>query len=112
MGHGLLDALIVQAYRLNDIYLCITVQSFSAYVVHNGSTDAVADGSALHCVSAPASVTPFETYSGLLSHVATAHVKKSHKPKPSIPSEYKLERPIDNPLLKNQQWPLVFYDAW
>jgi hypothetical protein len=44
--------------------------------------------------------------------VIAGAVKKNYKPKPSMPVEYKLERPIDNPLAPNQQAPLNFYDIW
>jgi hypothetical protein len=37
---------------------------------------------------------------------------KRHKPKPRIPAEYKLERPIDNPMGPDQDNPIVFYDVW
>lgn len=37
---------------------------------------------------------------------------KSHKPKPHIPADYKLERPITKPLGPDQENPIVFYDVW
>lgn len=37
---------------------------------------------------------------------------KGHKSKPSFPSVYKLERPIDKPYAPDQENPVVFYDVW
>jgi hypothetical protein len=37
---------------------------------------------------------------------------KKHKPKPHIPSEYQLERPIHKPESPDQDNPIVFYDVW
>lgn len=38
--------------------------------------------------------------------------RKKHKPKPHIPSEYQLERPIHKPESPDQDNPIVFYDVW
>jgi hypothetical protein len=38
--------------------------------------------------------------------------RKHHKPKPHIPSEYRLERPISKPDSPDQDNPIVFYDVW
>lgn len=38
--------------------------------------------------------------------------QKAHKPKPHIPAEYKLERPISKPHGPDQSNPIVFYDVW
>lgn len=38
--------------------------------------------------------------------------RKHHKPKPHIPSEYRLERPISKPESPDQDNPIVFYDVW
>lgn len=37
---------------------------------------------------------------------------KKHRPKPHIPAEYKLERPIAKPDSPDQNNPIVFYDVW
>lgn len=37
---------------------------------------------------------------------------KQHKKKPTIPAEFRLERPIHNPLSPDQSNPIVFYDVW
>jgi hypothetical protein len=37
---------------------------------------------------------------------------KQHKPKPDMPPDYQLERPINNSMGPDQVNPIVFYDIW